>query len=96
MNSTKLKKIEQPVARTPSSQASINVDRARLFPLQKLDLPTVCGDYKDWLAFRDSFIAIIHKDNSIPKIQKLRFLKNLLKGNALRVIESLETSENNY
>lgn len=48
------------------------------------------------MTFRDTFSAVIDKDKTIPKIQKLRFLRSYLKGNAARVIESLETIENNY
>ncbi|XP_051162195.1 uncharacterized protein LOC127282137 [Leptopilina boulardi] len=66
------------------------------FPLPKLDLPTFTGDYKDWLGFKDAFKAIIHEDASIPKIQKLRYLRAYVKDNAAKVIDNLSTSDNNY
>lgn len=56
------------------SRASLSSDRNRsLFPLPKLDLPTFSGAYDEWLSFRDAFTAVIHDDESIPNIQKLRY-----------------------
>ncbi|XP_051170292.1 uncharacterized protein LOC127287411 [Leptopilina boulardi] len=83
-----------------TSRATINDNEASTirsrFPLPKLDLPIFSGGYEEWLGFRDSFTAIIHNDESIPNVQKLRYLRSYLKGNAARVIENIETSEANY
>ncbi|XP_033218396.1 uncharacterized protein LOC117173859 [Belonocnema kinseyi] len=66
------------------------------FPLPKLQLPTFSGSYEERLGFRDSFVAIIEKDASIPKIQKLRYLRSYVRDNASRVTENLQATEANY
>lgn len=72
------------------------VVRNRHIPLPTLTLPTFSGGYGEWLSFRDSFSAIINDDQTIPKIQKLRYLRAYLGGEAAQVIENIETSSENY
>ncbi|XP_051169750.1 uncharacterized protein LOC127287070 [Leptopilina boulardi] len=66
------------------------------FPLPKLDLPTFSGGYEEWLGFRDTFVAIIHDDSTIPKVQKFRYLKSYLRDGAARVVENIAISESSY
>lgn len=78
---------------TPSDET---FEKVRNIRLPTLTLPIFSGGYGEWLGFRDAFSAIIHDDPSIPKIQKLRYLQAKLKGEAAQVIESIETSSDNY
>lgn len=79
-----------------SFRATISERNRTQFPLPKLDLPTFSGAYVEWLSFRDAFIAVIYDDDTIPRIQNLRYLRSFLKDDAARVIENLETTERNY
>lgn len=80
-----------------SSRGTMINERSRnLFPLPKLELPTFSGAYDEWLVFRDAFTAVIHDDESIPAVQKLRYLCSFVKNDGARIIENLETTENNY
>ncbi|XP_055622508.1 uncharacterized protein LOC129766079 [Toxorhynchites rutilus septentrionalis] len=54
------------------------------------------GDYKDWLAFHDTFEALIHNNSEVVEVQKLHYLKAALKGEAAQLIESIGISSANY
>lgn len=75
------------------AQSSSNAIRVKL---PAINLPTFAGNYADWLMFSDSFISIIDKNDGLNNIQKFQYLRGSLKNDALQVIQSLETTEDNY
>ncbi|XP_046748847.1 uncharacterized protein LOC124412775 [Diprion similis] len=64
--------------------------------LPTLNLPKFDGHYAQWLPFRDTFEALIDKNESLSDIQKFYYLRSSLQGVASQVIHSLETSAANY
>lgn len=64
--------------------------------LPTISLPTFDGNYEQWLEFRDTYLALVHKSSEISDIQKFHYLKSSLKGSAELVIHSLEFSASNY
>lgn len=64
--------------------------------LPKIDLPKFSGDYHDWLEYRDTFLSIIHQNDSIDNINKLHYLRASLRGSALLVIDNLDFKSDNY
>ena len=50
--------------------------------LPKLELPTFCGDYKDWTSCFDQFNAAVTNNSQITDSQKLQYLKTSVKGDA--------------
>ncbi|XP_047019396.1 uncharacterized protein LOC124629845 isoform X6 [Helicoverpa zea] len=64
--------------------------------LPKIDLPKFSGSYHDWLEFRDTFISIIHDNDSIDNINKLHYLRASLKGSASLIIDNLDFRSDNY
>ncbi|EFN79357.1 hypothetical protein EAI_09844 [Harpegnathos saltator] len=48
------------------------------------------------MPFKDSFTSIIHKNPKLTEIQKLQYLRDVLKDEALQVINSSTTSVENY
>ncbi|XP_028173207.1 uncharacterized protein LOC114362139 [Ostrinia furnacalis] len=64
--------------------------------LPTINLPTFSGRYHDWLGFRDSYISLIHNNNSIPKIHKFHYLRASLKDSASLIIQSIDFSAENY
>ena len=42
------------------------------------------------------FKGTVHEQQSLPKVQKLYYLKGALKGEAKRVLSNLTTTEANY
>lgn len=54
------------------------------------------GEYEDWTEFRDTFHSLIHTNKSIDNVQKLHYLKSIVKGNAAGLIKSITTTDANY
>ncbi|CAG9109031.1 unnamed protein product [Plutella xylostella] len=64
--------------------------------LPTIHLPTFAGGYQDWLEFHDTYMSLIHLNDSIPKIQKYHYLRSSLRDNAALLIQSLDLSGDNY
>ncbi|XP_050669384.1 uncharacterized protein LOC126968409 [Leptidea sinapis] len=64
--------------------------------LPKIDLPHFNGDYQHWLEFRDTYISIIHDNNSIQSINKFHYLRAALTGSASLLIKSIDFKADNY
>ncbi|XP_055542672.1 uncharacterized protein LOC129728269 [Wyeomyia smithii] len=64
--------------------------------LPTISLPEFAGDYQDWLAFHDTFLALIHSNQEVADIQKFHYLRAAVKGDAAQVIESISISSANY
>jgi hypothetical protein len=64
--------------------------------LPKLVLPKFRGEITQWRTFWDSFNSAIYTNAQLSKIDKFNHLKSLLEGQAIRAIQGLALSENNY
>lgn len=64
--------------------------------LPTIHLPTFSGRYDTWLEFHDTYVSLIHSNDSIPKINKFHYLRSSLKDSAANVINSLDFSSKNY
>ncbi|XP_046382360.1 uncharacterized protein LOC124153308 [Ischnura elegans] len=64
--------------------------------LPQINLPIFHGAYDEWVTFYDTFNSLIHENVSLSGIQKFHYLRSTLRGEALQVIASLATSEQNY
>lgn len=64
--------------------------------LPVINLPIFHGAYDEWVTFYDTFKSLIHDNVSLSGIQKFHYLRSTLRGDALQVISSLSTSEQNY
>lgn len=64
--------------------------------LPTVALPTFNGEYNKWLLYKDAFQSLIHSNTSLVEIQKFQYLRGSLQGEPLQVIQSLETSSENY
>ena len=64
--------------------------------LPKLEFKQFNGDNLKWQEFWDSFEATIHKDPTMPPINKFNYLRTPLEDRALRTIEGLELTNANY
>ena len=76
-----------------SSLGSNHRDNVRL---PRIELPSFDGQYEDWKTFFDMFKGTVHEQQSLPKVQKLYYLRGALKGEAKRVLSHLPTTEANY
>ncbi|XP_058840273.1 uncharacterized protein LOC131695773 [Topomyia yanbarensis] len=64
--------------------------------LPTISLPEFDGDYKQWLTFHDTFLALIHNNADVPPIQKFHYLRAAVKGEAAQLIESIAICSANY
>nr|XP_022905464.1 uncharacterized protein LOC111417425 [Onthophagus taurus] len=64
--------------------------------LPQIHMPTFHGNYEEWIEFRDTFVALVHDNNSLSNIQKFHYLRAALKDKASHTLSSLSASENNY
>ena len=64
--------------------------------MPKLTLPKFKGHVTKWGSFWDLYSSAIHNYNEISKIEKFNYLKSLLEGPALRVIQGLALTGVNY
>lgn len=64
--------------------------------LPKLELPKFSGEITKWPNFWQLFKVNVHDNKSVAAVTKLSYLKAQLHGEALRSVESLETTAENY
>jgi hypothetical protein len=64
--------------------------------LPQLNLPQFSGSYSEWTSFHDTFNSLIHENKGLNDIRRFHYLKGVLKGKALKCIESLKISGANY
>ncbi|XP_044741105.1 uncharacterized protein LOC123302298 [Chrysoperla carnea] len=51
---------------------------------------------KKWVEFKSTFDSTIHRKENLSKVDKLNYLKSLLKGEALSIISSISVTEEGY
>ncbi|XP_074028835.1 uncharacterized protein [Leptinotarsa decemlineata] len=61
-----------------------------------LELPKFYGEYEKWGQFRDMFLALVHNDATMDKMEKFYYLISCIKGEFSKVIEAIEVTESNY
>lgn len=64
--------------------------------LPSLEIPTFSGKYEEFPAFKDLFSALIDKNDSLSDVQKLMYLKSVLKDEPLDLINNLTVTNENY
>jgi hypothetical protein len=87
---------EQATTTSVRSVSNSNRDDSLNIQLPVYSLPTFSGCYKDWLSFSDQFKSVIHENDKLDSCKKFHYLRSCLKGEALKTVESLSVSNNNY
>lgn len=64
------------------------------FPV--IELPKFYGDYQKWSQFQDMFLSLVHNDTRLDNIKKFYYLLSCVKGDAAKVIENIEVTNDNY
>ena len=78
-----------------SSQNGSNISSEDKFKVERVPIPTFSGRHDEWLSFKNKFKSLVDSRN-YSKVDKLSYLQAALKEEALRKINFLETSEDNY
>ena len=68
-----------------------NIVKLPSFSIQKFN-----GEPENWPTFIDSFEPAVDKNDSLSKVQKTNYLKNLNEGKAASVIKNIKLSNENY
>jgi hypothetical protein len=74
-------------------QAAFHSSQVKLPDIQ---LPLFSGLFTEWVTFKDTFLNLIHNNNSLSGVQKFHYLQSSLTGEARQNIEHLTISNENY
>jgi len=74
----------------------INIIQQNKMRLPTIEIPKFNGSWEQWLPFRDTFASMIHNSETLPDIDKLHYLRWALVGDAYKLVESLEVTNENY
>ena len=64
--------------------------------LPDVKLPVFSGNLESWLNFHDLYISLVHSSLDLSNIQKFYYLRSSLSGDALKLIQTIPLSANNY
>ncbi|XP_033222821.1 uncharacterized protein LOC117176677 [Belonocnema kinseyi] len=78
------------------ANGSVASDSRRNLKLPQAELPSFSGKVEDWLSFRDSFTTMIINRDDVSNVEKLQYLKSALKDQALRKIQVLAITNENF
>ncbi|GBO43462.1 hypothetical protein AVEN_12061-1 [Araneus ventricosus] len=78
-----------------SDQVSVSSQSAEV-KLPTLSLPIFSGATEEWLAFYDLFEAAVSNNQNLTGAQKLQYLKGSLKSDALKIVNSLSITNDNF
>ncbi|XP_055591187.1 uncharacterized protein LOC129743233 [Uranotaenia lowii] len=79
-----------------SSQSSAHFPASSQIRLPDVKLPVFNGTLEHWLNFHDLFISLVHSSSELSNIQKFYYLRSSLAGDALKLIQTIALSANNY
>jgi uncharacterized CHY-type Zn-finger protein len=74
-------------------QAAFHSSQVKLPDIQ---LPLFSGLFTEWVTSKDTFLNLIHNNNSLSGVQKFHYLQSSLTGEARQNIEHLTISNENY
>ncbi|GFW01238.1 DUF1758 domain-containing protein [Trichonephila clavipes] len=78
-----------------SSQSLVSARSAEV-KLPLLSLPIFSGVTEEWLAFSDLFEVAVSNNKNLTGEQKLQYLKGSLKSDALKIVNSLSITNDNF
>ncbi|XP_055588962.1 uncharacterized protein LOC129741272 [Uranotaenia lowii] len=64
--------------------------------LPDVKIPIFNGNFDNWLNFHDLFVSLIHSSTSLSTIQKIYYLRSSLAGEALKIIQTIPISNDQY
>ena len=70
--------------------------KSQIMKIPDIKIPKFNGDFKDWFTFRDTFIAIVHKNQQIDEIVKFTILIDRLEGDARATIGQIAMTSAGY
>ena len=92
----KISKLQVDKERSSEKEGDDTLKEKHYTNLPKLNLPTFDGDPKQWTPFWDLYSATVHDNEKLSPIQKLSYLRTLLKGSAASCIIGIRNTNDNY
>lgn len=89
-------KYEVTIRSTPPPTMEAPISNVKHITLSKIQLPTFDGDILKWCTFRDTFMALVHQNPQLSKIEKFHYLLSSVIGTATGLVRSLSLTEDNY
>ncbi|XP_071578820.1 uncharacterized protein [Temnothorax nylanderi] len=80
--------------RVANAATPVNIDTRVKLPT--ITLPRFDGKIEEWKCFADSFRSIIHDKPHLSSIEKFQYLVSSISGDAAKIIESIELTDQNY
>ncbi|XP_055634220.1 uncharacterized protein LOC129774499 [Toxorhynchites rutilus septentrionalis] len=81
---------------SPSTQSHLQTFSTSHVRLPDIKLPVFDGALDRWLNFHDLFISLVHSSHELSNIQKFYYLRSSLTGEALKLVQTIAISANNY
>ncbi|XP_055715552.1 uncharacterized protein LOC129809615 [Phlebotomus papatasi] len=64
--------------------------------LPPIEIKKFTGNYSDWASFRDMYTCTIHNNDALTPVEKFKYLKGYLSGEAESEIDQLAITDENY
>lgn len=64
--------------------------------LPQIEIPTFDGAFEEWTAFYDAFTSLVDSNVGLSDVNKMHYLRNSLRGSALKAIGRLTVTDANY
>lgn len=81
---------------TKESTCNSGTKQSAFVKLPKIAIPIFSGRYSEWTTFRDLFLSLVHKNETLDKVQKMHYLKSHLSGEAEQLVRQTPVSDLNY
>ncbi|XP_062704266.1 uncharacterized protein LOC134286638 [Aedes albopictus] len=89
-------KSAEPASPSASRSPAQNPPTSSSVRLPDVKLPVFSGHLDSWLNFHDLFVSLVHSSHELSNIQKFYYLRSSLSGDALKLIQTITISANNY
>ncbi len=63
---------------------------------EKLELPKFDGNWKNWMAFKELYLNLVHTDSNLTNIQKLTYLKQCMVSEAEKYLKDVHLKDDAY
>lgn len=104
---TQISEAKRLIANYYKFQDSVKIQNQAINPVQQqsssavvklpdLGLPSFHGKYETWFSFKDIFDSVVNNRTDLSEIDKFLYLRLCCKDDALKLIESLDVTANNY
>ena len=87
---------DQTLPSTGPAANSTFLEKQKLLRLPIAELPTFDGHYNQWLSYKNAFLSMVDSRKDIDDTVKFLYLRNSLRGDALRKIAVYDIRGENY